>query len=275
MKILVLAFALLVSACASSTKQTDQLLRERPALPERHVIADVPFVEQSAGHCGPATLTMLLQKLGKPVQVDEIAKQVYTPGMEGSFQADMISAGRRQGFLTIPIEGMNSLLSEIHAGHPVIVFENLALSWLPQWHYALVYGYDLSKPEVYMHSGPEKDKVWDMRKLERSWKLADYWGLILLPPGELSASADELAHVSAAAAFEDLKMPKEARLSYLAILKKWPQSLGALIGMGNIEAQMKNYPSSLAYFKQAKDLYPQSDAAQKNYLAMKNYLKNL
>lgn len=262
-----------MSACASSTKQTDQLLRERPALPEKVVIENVPFIEQSAGHCGPATLTMLLQKLGKNIQVEDIASQVYTPGMEGSFQTDMISAGRRQALLAIPVEGMTALLTEIHAGNPVIVFENLALSWLPQWHYALVYGYDLSKPEVYMHSGPEKDKIWDMRKLERSWKLTDYWGMILLKPGQLSPSAGELAHVTAAAALEDLKMKEEAKTSYLAILKKWPQSLGALIGMGNIEAHQKNYKSSLAYFKKAADLYPQSEAAQKNYLAMKNYLK--
>lgn len=272
MKIFLLALALLTSACASSTIQTDQLFRERPALPERSVISDVPFIEQSAGHCGPATLTMLLQKLGKKTDVNEIAPQVYTPGMKGSFQADMISAGRRQGFLAIPITGMNSLLTEIHAGNPVIVFENLAFSWLPQWHYALVYGYDLSKPEVYLHSGPEKDKIWDMRKLERSWKLADYWGLILIPPGQLSASANELAHVTAAAALEDLKMVKEAERSYQAILKKWPQSLGALIGLGNIEARKRNYEASLVYFQQAKDLHPQSEAAQKNYLTMRTYL---
>ena len=158
--------------------------------------------------------------------------------------------------LAIPIEGMEALLTEIAGGHPVIVFENLALSWLPQWHYAIVYGYDLNQPSVTMHSGPEQGKVWDMRKFERSWKLGEYWGLVVLPPGELAASADELAHVRATAALESLGKSIEAEFSYKEILKRWPKSLGSFIGLANIAFKRKDSKSAIRYLVNASELHP-------------------
>jgi predicted Zn-dependent protease len=151
-----------------------------------------------------------------------------------------------------------ALLAEVKAGHPVIVFENLALSWLPQWHYAVVYGYDLSKPEVLMHSGPEAAKHWDMRKFERSWMLADYWGLVVLPPDRLAASADELANVTAAAGLEQAGKLNEAQMAYQQIIKKWPQSLPAAIGLGNISFAQKNPVAAVQVLQQAAKAHAES-----------------
>lgn len=271
--VLLLLSAWLLSACASSTKQTDELLANSLFIPEKHEIKNVPFVNQSEGYCGPATLSMLLQWNNKSVSMDELAPQVFTPGMKGSLQTDMISATRRQGLLAIPMMGLKNLLTEIAANHPVIVFENLALSWVPQWHYAVVFGYDTTKPEVLMHSGPENSKRWDMRKFERSWKLENYWGLLVLKPGELSATATELEHMNAASALEDIGKIEEAKISYLAILKKWPQSLSALMGMGNVEAKQNNLKSAFGYFDKASKLHPESEAALNNRKIIETALK--
>jgi tetratricopeptide (TPR) repeat protein len=201
---------------------------------------------------------------GKKVSVDQIAQQVYTPAMKGSLQLDMITASRRQGMLAIPIEGFDALFSEISAGHPVIVFENLALSWAPTWHYALVFGYDLPRQTVLMHSGPEAFKKWDIRKFERSWQLADHWGLLVLPPGELSFTAGELAHVQAASALEQMGQSEAAQTSYLRILQRWPQSLSAEIGLANIAYNQKDYTSAIRFLRQATSAHPDSAAAWHN-----------
>jgi hypothetical protein len=254
-----------LTGCASATVQTDALLQQTASAPPPPVqISGVPFVEQSAGHCGPATLTMALRYAGKSLTVEEVSPLVYTPGVKGTFQADMISASRREGMVAIPIQGMTALLAEVRAGHPVIVFENLALSWLPQWHYAVVFGYDLAKPEVVMHSGPEESKHWDLRKFERSWMLGDYWGLVVLKPGELSASGDELAHVRATAALEALGKFDEAAKSYAAILKKWPESLGAAIGSANIAFAHGRSLEAAAYLERATQFHPQAAIAWHN-----------
>ncbi len=266
MKLVFLFFCLsALAGCATTAHQTETLLKSIPSdLKTSAEISNVPFVDQAVGHCGPATLTMVMNWNNNPVKVDELAAQVYTPGMKGSFQTDMISAVRRQGMMAIQIQGLNSLLKEVASGHPVVIFENLALTWAPRYHYAVVYGYDLEKEIVIMHSGPEKGKRWDLRKFERSWMLGDYWGLVVLPAGQLSASGTELAHVTAAAGLEQLEKFEIAEKAYLSILNRWPESLGALIGMGNILYKQKNYKKSVHYLRRAVAAHPESDAAKNN-----------
>lgn len=250
--------------CASHTVQVDRLLESQGQYQSQVEIPDVPFIEQSAGHCGPATLAMALAWAGKPVSVETLVPQVYTPGMKGSLQTDMVSAARRQGMLAIPIKGFSNLMSELAAGNPVIVFENLSVSWLPQWHYAVVFGYDLKSQTVLMHSGPEANKRWDLRKFERSWELGEYWGLVVLPPGKLAASASELEQVRAAASLEQLGYLTEALTAYESILKRWPESLPALIGKGNVTYAEKKYQVSLAALERATRLHPNSISAWNN-----------
>lgn len=254
----------LLAACASSTKQADELLSGPSKVPVQHEVSGVPYLKQEAGYCGPATLAMAMNWAGHAVTADEIAPLVYTPGAKGSFQTDMISATRREGLIAIPVTGLEALLKEVSAGHPVIVFENLALPWLPQWHYAVVYGYDLQKQTVLMHSGPHEAKRWDIRKFERSWKLADYWAMVVLPPNELSATGDELAHVKAASALEQIGRRDEAIDAYQAILNRWPKSLAALIGMGNWAFQANNYVDAVGYLQMATKAHPDSAAAWHN-----------
>ena len=256
-----LGFFILVlglAGCATSTQQVDTFLLKNHSIPNSMAIDNVPFIQQSAGFCGPAALTMVLLAQGKTVSVEDIAPQVFTPLSKGTFQTDLISASRRQGMLALPVEGLENLLSEIAAGHPVIVFENLALSWLPQWHYAVVFGYDLSNQTVLMHSGPEAFKKWDLRKFERSWKLGNYWGLVIVPPGSLSATSSELSHVKAAAALEELGKLNEADVSYRRILQTWPNSLVAGIGAANIAAK-KNFPlEAFQFLETTSRAHPES-----------------
>lgn len=257
-------FAAFSLGCASATPQVDALLAGANTLPPTHMIEGVPFVAQGTGHCGPATLKMALQWSGKNISVDSLISQVYTPEMKGSLQADMISASRRQGMIAIPIEGFEALLQEINGDHPVIVFENLSVSWLPQWHYAIVFGYNLPSEKVIMHSGPEAFKSWDLRKFERSWSLGDYWGLVVLQPDHLSASANELAHVSAASSLEQIGQIEAASKAYQQILQRWPKSLIARIGLANISYLKKEYSRAVDFLRQATVDDPQSAVAWHN-----------
>jgi hypothetical protein len=257
-----------LTGCASQTPQVDRLLTddntETRSERRAHQIENVPFINQSAGHCGPATLAMVMKSYGRMTSVDELAGQVYTPGANGTFQTDMISASRRNGMLAIPIEGFTSLLGEVSAGHPVIVFENLMLSWLPQWHYAVVFGFDLDRETVRMHSGSEESKSWDIRKLERSWELADYWALVVLPPDQLAATAGELSHAKAAAGLEQAGRRAEALIAYKTMLLKWPESLTALIGLANKAYEDGKFQDAVGLLTTATIHHPGSAAAWHN-----------
>lgn len=263
LKLIFLWCAACLAGCASSTVQTDALFGSSVSL-KSSLNNITPYIEQDTGYCGPATLAMAIAATGNPYNVDEITSQVYSPNAKGSLQESMISAARRQGYLAIPIAGFTSLLKELEAGNVVIIFENLGISWIPQWHYALVTGYDLQNKSLVMHSGPRANQFMDMAEFELSWKLTNYWALVVLPPGEVSASADEITQIRAAAALEKMENLEAAKRAYLGILGNWPNSLIARIGLGNIYYNLGDYSSAVHYLQTANKLYPDSIEARTN-----------
>ena len=111
-------------------------------LPVSHELDSVPFYPQEAYQCGPASLSMALTWSGIQANPETITPEVFTPSRKGSLQSAMIGAARRHGRLAYLITGPDSMFKEVAAGHPVIVLQNLGLSWYPVWHYAVVVGYD-------------------------------------------------------------------------------------------------------------------------------------
>lgn len=266
----VLFLIFLVAGCANNAIQTENILKNKNSLPTASTIENVRFINQSVGYCGPATLTMAMIHAGHNVEIENIARQVYTPGFNGSLQSDLISTSRRQGLTAITIHDLSSLLLEVSNGNPVIIFQNLALSWMPQWHYALVLGYDLEKKEIVMHSGSKAYTRIDMARFERSWRLGEYWGLVLLAAGKLSASARELPHATAAVGLEQANQFDEAEISYRAILKKWPTNLVALIGLSNLTFKKNQIKETISILKFAVKSHPESKAARHNLNQMQS-----
>lgn len=258
LRVLPVLVALLFVSCATRTPQTNRLVKNRNALPERTEIKNVPFIKQDAYQCGPSTMAMTLKFWGKKTSVEELMPMMFTKGMSGTFQSEMLSTPRLSGLQALPITNLNSLLLELSSGHPVIVFQNLGLSFAPKWHYSVATGYNLKGPDIIMHTGLSESSKVDMRLFERNWKLADYWALLILPPDRLSASLSESDHAKAGAALEELGRLNEAETVYKTVLKKWPESYLSLIGLGNVNYAKKDYLISISYLKKASELYPDS-----------------
>lgn len=263
-KSLILLVALLFVSCATSTKQTDRLVKKHDSLPEKSLLQGVPLIQQARNHCGPATMTMVLRYEGIDASLDEVTSQLFTEKMEGSFQTDMLSTARRHGMITISITNMTALIKEVSEGHPVIVFQNLGLTWSPRWHYAVVTGHDFNGPDIFLHTGNEKNVKTDMRFFERTWKLGNYWGLLVLKPNQLSETGSEKDHLEAANLLESSGKIDEAFIAYKTILKKWPNNLVALIGLGNVTYSKKQFTKSAEYLETATKLHPDSALAWHN-----------
>lgn len=259
------ALLTVLSGCITPAIQSAALLAEPPSdLPEYQEIRNITFINQPAAYCGPATLSMAMGWAGENVPVDTVANEVFTSAMRGSFQEDLIGSSRRHGLVAIPVKNLDNLLREVAAGHPVIVLENLSISWLPRWHYALVIGYDLKKEDVIMHSGKVPYYRWDMRKFERSWSLGDYWGLVVLPAGALAVTGTEQEHLDATVGLEQAERYLEAEKSYKKILEKWPNSLVSLIALGNMAYQQGRNAEAVNWLRRAVKSHPESDEAKYN-----------
>jgi tetratricopeptide (TPR) repeat protein len=253
---------LALSACA--TPQTARLVTEPGDLPSKAEVAEVPFFPQERYYCGPAALAMVLAWSGLPVTQDDLVSQVYTPQREGSLRSDVLAAARRNGRLAVPVGNLADMLAEIAAGNPVLVFQNLALDWTPQWHFAVAIGYDLETREILLHSGLDERRLTALGTFELTWERGDYWALVVLPPDRLPVSADETAVLRAAAGLERSKRLDEAALAYGAALQRWSGSFGALMGLGNVSYAKRDFGGAEAAFRRAIAARPESPAPWNN-----------
>lgn len=250
-----------------SLPQSEALRENLPAgLPQRVELKQVPFHKQDDFLCGPASLAMVFNAAGvSSASVESLTPMVYLPGRQGSLQAEMLGATRRNGLVAYTLAPrLEDLLREIAAGTPVVVLLNLSIKMMPVWHYAVVVGYDLEKREVIVRSAKKERDEWSFGFLEFFWQDSGHWSMLALPPGRLPVTAREPDAAASIAALEQLGRLAEARESYRALLARWPQSLVGLIGLGNVEYALKDLPASERAFFRASEAHPQSAIAFNN-----------
>lgn len=194
---------------------------------------------------------MVLAWSGLPVTQNDLVSEVYTPARQGTLRSDVVAAARRYGRLAVEIGNLREILQQIAAGSPVLVFQNLGFSWYPQWHYAVAIGYDLDSREITLHSGLDARRVLSLDTFERTWKRGDYWALVVLPPGQLPANAEEIPVLRAAAGLERGQRYAEAAEAYAAISSRWPKSVAARLGLGNTLFAVGDYAGAESAYLEA------------------------
>lgn len=141
-------------------------------------------------------------------------------------------------------------------GHPVVVLQNLGLSWNPVWHYAVVIGLDLAKGNVILHSGTTPQKQISFKTFEHTWARSNFWGLLVLPPSQLPASAKEKDYLMAVSNLERLGRWDIAAQGYQTALDQWPDSLPATVGLGVCLYRTGDLESAEAVFREATLKFP-------------------
>ncbi len=251
---------LLLSTClllGCATPQLRALQQQWPQeLPASVLLAHTPFIEQADYQCGPASLAMLARSAGLSLTAEQLRPQVYLPGRQGSLQPELLAAARRQGLLAYRLSPqLQSLLQELAAGHPVLVFQNLGLDAWPVWHYAVLIGYERERGELILHSGPTAQARLSLSTFERTWARAGHWAMLALPPEQLPASAEPLALTHALAALER-SQPAAARRGYVAALQRWPEDALLLMGAGNSAYALQDRQAAAAAYRRAVQAQP-------------------
>ncbi|HEX6364345.1 MAG TPA: PA2778 family cysteine peptidase [Albitalea sp.] len=240
-----------------------QALRARPPAglrPAAELVA-TPFFPQVEYHCGPAALATVLGAAGLPADPVRLGEQVFLPARTGTLQIEMIAGARRQGAVATRLPPtLEAVLREVQAGHPVVVLQNLALSFAPRWHYAVVVGYDLAAGEMWLRSGTTKRAAISMNAFERTWQRAGSWAFVALPPGRWPVTAAEAAAVEASVGFERTAPPRQAAEVYRSALARWPSSLTLQMGLGNALHASGDKPAAAAAFRAAAERHRSAPA---------------
>lgn len=278
--------AALLAGCGSQPT-FDHLATTFPAHRE---LETVPFFPQTTRQCGAAALATVLAYRGLVVTPEGLESQLFTPGKGGTLAIDIVAQARNHGMLVYPIQpGIDDLLAEVDAGNPVLILQNLGLGWLAQWHFAVVTGFDLDKRELILRSGSEARHRVSMRTFVNTWERADYWGVVILPPGQIPASARAIPYLQAASDLER-RLPLAAWQAYRAAWQKWHDDSEAeglaRLGLFNIAFAAGHYPeakhwllsgkgplmavhwNNLAFCLSAMQCHPQAELAARCAIAL-------
>lgn len=253
----VLLSLLLLGGCASQLQATG-LLRAPPDRLARAVeLKQVPFFPQERYQCGPAALATVLNWSGVTVTPEQLRDEVYLPQRHGSLQVELTAAARHHQRLPYVLApDLQAVLDEVRAGHPVLVLLNLGLSWYPVWHYAVVVGYDLQRDAVLMRSGMQRRKEVSLELFERTWRRSRRWAVVVMSPEQLPATAQPLPYLRTVLAIEQLGDWRTALQAYGTAWRRWPDSSGAGMGVGNSAYAGGDYPAAEAAFRRVLEGHP-------------------
>lgn len=228
---------------------------------------DVPFFDQQTAYCGPATLASTLHYYQRPTTMETLVREVYLPGREGSLALEMAAALRRHGLVPYPLAAsLDDLLRELDAGHPVVVLQNLGLSWWPQWHYALVVGYQRGGERLLLHSGKTPYYVLPSGTFMRTWARSDYWARVAVPLERIPATARDIPYLNALDAMAQTRTAtaEPLRAALAGAVERWPESASARFALANALLEAGEHEKSVAHYLHGLKRQPRSPLAWNN-----------
>lgn len=249
-----------LNGCASFIPQTAELRNHWPAdLALRAQVENVPFFPQVQYQCGPAALATALGHAGVELSPDALVDQVYIPARKGSVATEMLAAPRRYGLVTYQLAPrVEDVLREVAAGNPVVILQNYGRWGIRQWHYAVVVGYNSHSGNLVFRSGETRELVEHIAIFEYTWKDSGHWAMVALPPGRIPATAERARYLGSIVALERAGQPAAAATAYASFLDRWPDDLGAHVGLANALYAAGDLANAERALRRALERHPDS-----------------
>lgn len=236
-----------------------------PSLPSRAHL-QVPFFAQTDYYCGPAALASVLNYRAVEVAPDALVPQVYLPGRKGSLSVEVKALPRRYGLVSYPLApSLSDLLREVAAGNPVLVLQNLAFDWWPQWHYAVAVGFDLDARELILHSGTRENYRVTLRNFAATWRRTERWAVVAMPPSRIPATATPLAYLQAVNALERIDKSERAMTAYRSAAERWPGEPAVHSAAGAAALAAGDYRGARGFLERALTLRPDDAVTWNNF----------
>lgn len=228
-------------------------------------LRETPFHAQQDYQCGPAALATALETVDVDVAPATLTPQLFIPERRGALQAELVGTVRRHGRLPYIIApSLDNLVAQLHAGHPVVILQDLGVTGIPAWHYAVVIGYLPERARLVLRSGTQRRKLVPVSRFLRQWRKGDSWGMVVLRPDRLPAGADPKRFLEQAAALESLGNTQAAADAFKAAVSEWPDNPSAWIGAGNTQYALGQSENAEQAFRRALQLDPGNAAARNN-----------
>ena len=257
-RIAALTGLLLLAGCASTPPWPEpESEAGKVVLPNRVLLDEVPFYAQEKYQCGPASLAMTLNSQGLETEPDVLKELVYIPGREGSLQVEMVAGARAHNMVVYPLKPkLEAILEEVSAGNPVLVMQNLLVDWWPQWHFAVVVGYDSDDETVILNTDTRKHYAMPYKAFHATWSRAERWAVVVLPPEKIPATAEPQAFLRAAHDLESTGHTRAALSAYQTAEQTWPQQPAPIMAQGNLAYGQQQWSGALVHFRRVVEEFP-------------------
>ena len=249
-----------ISGCASHSRALSEPSFDRPV-----ILSNTPFFPQDAYQCGPAALATLLGSAGVNVTPKELEDSLYISKRKGTLQVELLATARKFDVIPVSQEGtLNTLWQALEHRTPVLILQNLAFSWYPKWHYAVVVGFDPKSQEVLLRSGREKLRREKLHSFEESWRLANHWMLSLLPGEPIPPFIQEQAYITAVNGLYETGHQARALSATESAAQHWPNSMLSWMALGNLHYQQQHYQRAERAYRSALNSAPSHPAPPHN-----------
>jgi tetratricopeptide (TPR) repeat protein len=238
-----------------------------PTLPEdpRHELTSVPFFPQTIHQCGPAALATVLVATGVAITPEQLAPRVYIPGRRGSLQVEMLATARTQGRLAYVLEPhFADLQSELAAGNPVLVLQDLGALGIRLWHFAVVVGYDPDRDVLILRSGTERRELERRDRFLHTWQASDYWAAVITRPDQPPATATGSDFIRTLTAAESHLSRPSVEAANAAALARWPADPLVLLANGNQAYAAGQLATAITRYRSLLAIDPQNVAGRNN-----------
>ncbi len=254
---------LLLAGCASTPPWPDHHSAKAPSqqdttIQDQALLDNVPFYPQEKYQCGPASLATMLNTQGLATDPEILKELVYLPGRQGSLQVEMVAGARAHDMVVYPLQtNIETVLSEVAAGNPVLIMQNLRFNWWPQWHFAVVVGYDSDEEVLILNTDTRRHYRMPYKTFHATWDRASRWAMVILPPDELPATAETLPYLRAAHDLESTGHTRAARQAYLSAEQQWPSQPAPIMALGNLAYDQGDFTGAVSHFLRAVNRFPE------------------
>ena len=232
---------------------------------------NVPFVAPRSDLCAATSIEMVSKywqsktSYTPRLSQTELDARTLIPEKGGTLQIELMATSRANGLLAYTLEPtFDALLRELKEQHPVIVLLNRSYAWYPLWHYAPVTGYDQQHQTILMHFADRPNEAMSIATFKRLWERSGNWGVVLLPPGHLPATASPEAFLRTAYDLEKTGMRGDAIVAYKRAMKRWPKETGILFALANACYQAKQFSAAEKYYRKLLSIEPGHPLALNN-----------
>lgn len=143
-----------------------------------HHITSVPFFDQEDYQCGPSALASVLNFQGVHVLPEEIAQEIFSTNVRGTFMFDMLIYAQKKGLYAKQYRGnIENLKENIIKNQPPIILVNFGNSLFQENHFMVVTGY--SDNGFIVQSGNKRNEHISLGKFQHIWNNANNWTLLI------------------------------------------------------------------------------------------------